>query len=425
MKILWYVNVVMPTAAELFGLKKTNAAGWLIEQSKKIAQSNNVDLSILNVCSKITQTDFRFSQSENINYILIGTNNYKIELEQIIEKTKPDIVHIFGTEYEYNTSLITLCKNKNIKFVVSLQGIMSEYAKSYMLGIPEKYNRVALTRKIMGKIYYADSIALGKKDFEQRGRQEIDALKITENAIGRTHWDKACVKNINNNINYFTVNENLRKEFYTGETWQYNNCQKHSIFISQGFYPIKGFHQLLKIMPKLTKRYPNLKVYVGGQKAYSLNNKFLDIFVDYFFEYQKYIKTQIKNLNLEKHIEFLGPLNAEQMKEMYLKANLFLSPSTIENSPNSVGEAMILAAPIVASNVGGVATILKDEQDGLLYDFFDEDKMFNSICHIFESEHSAAIMGQNAKQHAVAVHDIDKNTKSLLKVYKNVLNGSI
>ncbi len=423
MKILWYVNVVMPTAAELFSLQKTNAAGWLIEQSKKIAQLNNVDLSILNVCNKVKQTDFKFFESENINYILTGTNSYKLNIERILEKTKPDIVHIFGTEYEYNTELVTLCKSKNIKFVVSIQGIMSECAKSYMLGMPKKYNRVALTRKIMGKIYYADSIALGQKDFERRGKNEIDALKITENVIGRTHWDKACVKNINSNINYYHVNENLRKEFYTGETWQYNNCQKHSIFISQGFYPIKGFHRLLKVMPHLIKKYPNLKVYVGGQKAYSLNNKLLNCFVDYFFEYQKYIKTQIKKLKLGDYIEFLGPLNAQQMKSMYLKANLFLSPSTIENSPNSVCEAMILATPIVASNVGGVATILKDGEDGLLYAFFNEDKMLKSICYMFDNEHDATAMGQNAKKHALITHNLNKNTDILIDVYKQILSN--
>ena len=58
---------------------------------------------------------------------------------------------------------------------------------------------------------------------------------------------------------------------------------------------------------------------------------------------------------MEDKIEFLGRLSAEGMKQAYLDANVFVMPSTIENSPNSLGEAMLLGVPCVAADVGGVA----------------------------------------------------------------------
>ena len=55
------------------------------------------------------------------------------------------------------------------------------------------------------------------------------------------------------------------------------------------------------------------------------------------------------------------------MKERFLKSNVFVSPSTIENSPNSLGEAMLLGIPCISSDVGGVKNLLKHEEEGYVY----------------------------------------------------------
>lgn len=69
---------------------------------------------------------------------------------------------------------------------------------------------------------------------------------------------------INSNIHYFFNNETLRKEFYQDEFWNYYNCEKHSIFISQATAPYKGFHVLLEAAGLVKRRYPDLKVYVAA-----------------------------------------------------------------------------------------------------------------------------------------------------------------
>ena len=89
--------------------------------------------------------------------------------------------------------------------------------------------------------------------------------------------------------------------------------------------------------------------------------------------YGKYLKKLIRENQLEEKINMLGRIDAEEMKKQYLSCQVFVCPSVLENSPNSVGEAMLLGVPCVAANVGGIHNILTDGGDGFLYPPGDVD----------------------------------------------------
>lgn len=422
MHVLWYVNVVMPAAAAALGLPQVNIGGWLTGAAEAL-QGSEIDFTIATVtplAKKWTTADV-----DGIRYILLPQKHAQKLLPQMLTQENPDLVHIFGTEYSYNTQLIHLCAHGGIHHVVSLQGIMYQCAHHYDDGLPERFRRINPAIWLMRKLYYADSIALEKRRFAQQGELEKSALQAAEAVIGRTAWDRQCALEINPNLRYYCVNENLRAPFYTPECWQYQNCVPHSIFVSQSFYPIKGFHMLLKAMPELIKRYQDIRIVVGGQKPYSLHNPILDMGVDYFFEYQRYIKKLIKEQGLSDYIHYTGSLTAEQMKQQYLRCNVFLSCASIENSPNSVGEAMMLGTPIVASDVGGTSSMLKNGEDGILYDFFSTQEVLDGISTMFDQPETAAQMGRNANHHAHQTHDRQKNTEALLKVYRDVTSKSV
>ena len=113
-----------------------------------------------------------------------------------------------------------------------------------------------------------------------------------------------------------------------------------------GDYPIKGLHFLLRAMKDILEEYPETKIYVAGNCITGDDGFKKKIKMA---SYGKYLRELIEQYHLEEHIEFLGNLNAEQMKQRYLNSNVFVSPSSMENSPNSVGEAMILGVPVISS----------------------------------------------------------------------------
>ena len=88
-------------------------------------------------------------------------------------------------------------------------------------------------------------------------------------------------------------------------------------------------------MPLILKKFPEAKIYINGRditKSDSLKDKLLMTY------YGKHIKKLIKKFGLGNRIVFTGPLDEERMLQRYLNSHVFVCPSSIENSPNSLGK---------------------------------------------------------------------------------------
>ena len=138
--------------------------------------------------------------------------------------------------------------------------------------------------------------------------------------------------------------------------------------------------------------------------------------------YGKYIKKMIKKLNLERNVVFTGPLDEKKMCQRYLKSHVFVCPSSIENSPNSLGEAMILGVPSVASYVGGIPDMLKDKEEGFLYQHDSPYMLAQYFCEIFENQDLALKFSKNARERALKTHDRDENTRRLIEIYNEIVS---
>jgi glycosyltransferase involved in cell wall biosynthesis len=133
--------------------------------------------------------------------------------------------------------------------------------------------------------------------------------------------------------------------------------------------------------------------------------------------YGKYLRSLIIKGRLKNNVTILGKLSAAQMKEQYLKASVFVCPSIVENSPNSVGEAMLLGVPIVAARTGGIPSMLDDGRDGILFEPGDVAGLTEAILQIWEERVITGVYSENARKHALMTHDADINYARLLEIY--------
>ena len=424
-KILWVCNVPIPKIANDIKVKAPNIAGWLTGFANSLEIVDEIELHIcfpLLGLKEMLQGEignikyYAFSQPKIFGFIpaedaLKTSFLMEKHLEEIIQLIKPDILHIFGTEYPHSLVAVKTFNNPK-STVVNIQGLTSFYWMHFNSGIP-----YSILRKFSISNIARGNLLKQEKKLKQRGEFEIDTLKIVGHVIGRTDWDEACTTQINPDIKYHFCNESLRESFYEGE-WSFEKCEKYSIFMSQAASPIKGLQFMLRALPEIIREFPETHLYIAGNDITKTDSLYAKLKMSSF---ASYIKSMIKKYGLENNVTFTGSLNETQMKERFLKSNIFVSPSTIENSPNSLGEAMILGMPCISSDVGGVKDMLEHNKEGFIYQGDAPYMLAYYVKKYFADTDLARQFGTEAKKHAMVTHGRENNLKALLKIYDEII----
>lgn len=414
MNILWITNILFPEASAKFAgqneLKATG--GWLLGAARMLEQVEGINLSVAAVSTLVRKLEV--VKGEKITYYVLpygkGNQAYNKDYEPLWREVKavakPDVVHLHGTEYTHGLAYIQACGSDNM--VVSIQGMKSAYYY-YYYGLTKWniYSHLTLHDAIKG------SIVKEQNNFKSQGEYEKEIIRSVKHIIGRTSWDRANTWAINPNAKYHFCNETLRSEFYDESRWNYDSCRKHTIFLSQASYPIKGLHQVLNALPIVLQHYPDTQVRIAGNditNTKGLRNRLR------FTGYGSIIKSLIKKHHLNEHITFTGALTAQEMKQEYINCNVFVCPSTIENSPNSLGEAQILGTPVIASYVGGIPDMMKGDEEHL-YRFEEVNMLAEKICRLFADEDKQVDMVEVAKLR----HNQEENAKALISIYNEVV----
>ena len=250
-------------------------------------------------------------------------------------------------------------------------------------------------------------------------KPEKEIISSAKYIMGRTTWDRAHTYTINPDAKYYKVCRVLREPFYH-KSWDISNIERHSIYVGNGYLALKGLHFVIMALPQLIREYPDVKVYVAGNKPYLKDDK------RPFYKrgFGAYIKKLIEDLNVEEHIVFTGPLNADEVAERLSKVNVYLLCSAVENSPNTLGEAMMIGTPSVAAYVGGVSDMATDGVEALFYRNDDPSLLAWNVIRVFDDDELALSLSEKAKIHARKTHDPKENVERLVEVYHEIGKGN-
>jgi len=410
MNVLWITNIILPPVCSKLSLPIPNTGGWMLSSANCLKEAEGIELAVASVYGgkEIYQADI-----DGIRYYLLPNKGsaYNSDLEplwvKIKEDFRPDVVHIHGTEFPYGLAYIRACGSENV--VCSIQGLVSACAYYYYGGI--SLEQIKKCRSLYD--FRTGGIIKGKNDFEKKGEYEVECIKAIKHVIGRTSWDHDHCWAINPCCKYHFCNETLRPAFYNAE-WKYENCNKHSIFVSQAGYPLKGFHKLLEALPFILRHYPDTTVRVAGTNMIDQSSWKKRVTKSGYTNYLLYL---INKNNLQGVVKFTGSLNENQMVLELLNANVSVCPSAIENSPNSLGEAQLLGVPVVASYVGGIPDMMLGDEEHM-YRFEDLEMLAYKVCKIFEGKDM--VETSRMRKMAFERHDPKTNVTRLLNIYHNL-----
>lgn len=412
MRVLWLCNTVLNDFAAEFQIKKRPLEGWIEGMMHEL--DNTYELEIGCCFPIIDECRMRNGICGGHRYYAYHaamdkteySDDMKGEFKKILLDFSPDLVQIWGTELNHSRAMVEACGDLGWKkkVIVRVQGLMSACANVYTEGIPAKY----ISMKEDGFTSIEDDI----KSFSVRGKNELSIWESVSCICERSDWGEFYIKQYAPDVKFERFDNVLRGQFYSEKRkWSPTKCKRHSIFMSQAHYPIKGVHFLLKAAGILRTKYPDISIRIGGINL---------IESQMGYGYIQYIKHLIVDNSLDDRVNYLGFLSADEIIEEYLAANVFVLPSLVENRSNSVCEAMMLGTPVVSSYVGGNVGVLNHGNDGYYYPTGDFFMLAGYIDRIFEDDELAVMLSGNAMKSARKRHDRTKICDEILKIYRKI-----
>jgi len=283
---------------------------------------------------------------------------------------------------------------------------MTVYSHKYYSGIESKYGKIKDDSGAFRAFLLPHKFSKGFNSFIKRGRYERKYLKHCRYIIGRTAWDRRITRVLAPNSKYFHSDEILRDSFYKSQ-WIYKPDERISVFTTTDNVIYKGFETLCHALSLLNDLNENVTWKVAGVKE-------ADLIV-------KVTKKKLGKAYPKKNLVLLGKLNESELLAEMKMSNLYVMPSHIENSPNSLCEAMMLGMPIIATYAGGTGSLMLDGIDGMLIQDGDPWALAGACIEMNRNIIDSINMGRCARMKALQRHDKKKISYSLLDIYNKVI----
>ena len=168
-------------------------------------------------------------------------------------------------------------------------------------------------------------------------------------------------------------------------------------------YSLKGIHYLIKAFQSIKKEHTKLKLVIAGSG-----------------DFEPYLR---KIALGARDIFFIGYVDSLMIKKL-LYENCFtvVVPSIYETFPMVVLEAMACSKPVIASNVGGIRSMIKHGKNGFLVKPKDVGGLEIFINKLYEDPNLRRKMGMFGRKLVEKEFTVDKMVDDTLKVYESLLS---
>ncbi|MFN9962027.1 MAG: glycosyltransferase family 4 protein [Planctomycetota bacterium] len=420
-KILWFINTPFKgfdSGKHMFG----GRGGWLSNLADLVR--DEYQLSLASVSPHGQQ---RSEQSGIVSYSirppywkarLVANSLFDLhfskeftvrQLISVIDKSRPDLIHIHGTEKGY-IELLRFQDRISAPILVSIQGIMSSVSRFF----PGTYDRRALSNRRKGYGGKLASVFLKSYLSEwanatSRAKREQRLLPLARYVDGRTDYDHGYTRCIAPNATYFHIDRLLRKAFYS-TTWKGPFSKPRHVHTTMSDSLSKGFSLIAETAIIISSILPGFQWRIAGLTPMSSSVIFT--------------KRQFGRRYPDKAIRLLGNLDQEQLAEHLSLAPAYVMTSFTENSPNALAEAQISGTPVIATDVGGTSSYIRHQHDGILVPPGDPYALAGAVFRIFDDPALAASLSGNGTATARIRHAPERVRNQLQHAYRCVLSSA-
>lgn len=367
---------------------KAHPASWVVNLANALAKREDIELHIITASSGISKNQtlskdgltfhvirhtFPFTVRGFPPYMRLDllTRYAKLrrQIKHILLKLQPDVIHVHGTEYGYGLAAL----EANVPTIVSIQGIVN------------------LLARVSPSFFYRFQAPI-----------ELHTIRTAKYFGSRTIWGNNFIRTHNSTAIIYDLPEAVNPVFFN----RANGEPNHNIVIVGSIEQRKGIEEALLAMSVVVAACPSAKLLVVGEgKA----------------EYVEGLKQRTKATGVEANVEWLGFKNAEEIAALHAQSAILIHPTHIDNSPNSVAEAMASGLPVIASDVGGLASMIENGVSGLLTEPRNSRHLAEALVSLLQNEAKKNRLASRAQEIALERHSPLRVAEKTTNAYKDVI----
>ena len=357
---------------------------------------NNIDFNLDSKWQKL-------KNSGKISARILYSIHARKKIEQIIEKTEPDIAHLHMIEHQLSPSILHSLKKYNIPVILTAHQTKI-ICPNYRLF---NWNTKQICEKCLSGHYYHPffekchknsrmaGILIGVESFIHK------KMKIYENNVDIFHVpSKFFEKKF---IQAGIESRKIEQLYYTIKINDYIPHFDHDdYFVYFGrLEEAKGLETLLKAIKKVKSS----QLLIIGEGYYR-------------DELEKFsVNNNITN------VKFLGPKWGEELKSLISNSKFVIVPSECyDNSPLVIYESYALGKPVVGSIIGGIPELITHKNTGLLFSAGNSDELAESINFLLSNSKLIKRYGKRAREKAEKEFSPQFHYDEMYKKYQKVIN---
>jgi len=301
----------------------------------------------------------------SLNYFMKGP----ALLRQQIREFDPDIIHLqTGNTFNF----IRRSVKTRAKFVQTIHGMAREEAKR-----KKKWrDKIAwqLNAYLQDKTFPDNVVHLSEFSLKLFGKQ-IKHNTIIPNAIVPGFFNIQTKKGMDNRLLYMGVIDNNKNISY---------------LLSQ------------------------MKILMDEGKTYEL-----DVLGDFLVPaYKEEVMAYIRDNGLEPYVHFRGWVTQSTVLQYIAKNDILVVSSKHESLPMVIAEAKAAGKVVVASAVGGIPEMIKDTEDGYLFQLSGNNELARILANLYSNSTLIESISSKARASALEKHHCDKVAAKTVDFYR-------
>jgi len=297
---------------------------------------------------------------------------FNIQVKRLVKRINPDLINLYGAENAYYSSSILAIRGYPI--LVTIQGFVSL-----------NYEKNCINPRIRKRIQIEEKIIERQKYFGVEASFMEKYIK-TYNPYARMFW-----------FHCFFAKTNVNTHI----------CKEYDLVFFARIYKLKGIEDLIKTVSVVKDRKPEIKLCIIGHADET---------------YLNYLKTLVKKLSLDNNIVFKGFFpTQEEMHHEVVKARISVLPTYNDTIPGTIVESMLLGVPVISYNTGGIPDLNKDDENVILVDQGNIDKLAEEIIHLLDNPEKQKELSGKAMNYALKEFDNTNSINKMIKAYQDVI----